>query len=179
MRNQFFLDRIFCICPLTPTCNFLKSVRRPCAARLSPHLPVFEVTWPSAWLANCRGSRRRSAPNAPKKESSKEEFTKERSVYSSQDRKEQTVVDLHLIAAAGRADVLPSNAKGVAPDAALVGGWVGNEDRLVFQFLSAAIPVAGMQPIFHDSKWDGIKDSKKVSHPDLSSTRDRQWIVPS
>lgn len=125
MRNQFFLDRIFCICPLTPTCNFLKSVRRPCAARLSPHLPVFEVTWPSAWLANCRGSRRRSAPNAPKKESSKEEFTKERSVYSSQDRKEQTVVDLHLIAAAGRADVLPSNAKGVAPDAALVGGWVG------------------------------------------------------
>lgn len=82
-------------------------------------------------------------------------------------KKKQTVVDLHLIAAAGWADVFPLNAKGVAPAPALVGGWVGNEDRLVFQFLSAAIPVAGMQPIFHDTKWDGqlLKIPKKFHTP--------------
>lgn len=98
--------RVFCICSLTTNMQFrAKTMRRPWAARRSPHIPVFEVTSPSAWLAIC--SRRRSAPNAPKTQSSKEKCRKETLVYSSHVGKEQLRCELtsHRSSQSGRSSI--------------------------------------------------------------------------
>lgn len=49
--------------------HFLQKHERIPEAAPAPHLPGFEVASASAWYAECGGSRRRSAQNAPKTES--------------------------------------------------------------------------------------------------------------
>lgn len=94
--------------------QFLQKHERIREYPLAPHLPGFEVASASAWYAERRGSRRRSAQNAPKTESWKESFTNAASVYSDHARNQQLLVNLHLISAAGlETDLLPSNVRGV------------------------------------------------------------------
>lgn len=105
-----------CVSCIYPHFNmqFLQKHERIPEASLAPHLPGFEVASASAWHAECRGSRRKSAQNAPKTESWKESFTNAASVYSGHARNQQQLVNLHLISAAGlEKDALPSNVRGV------------------------------------------------------------------
>lgn len=134
---------------LTPTCNFCKNMR----GAWAPHLPVSEVTSSPAWHADCRGSRRRSAQNAPKTQSSKESFRNGASVYSSHARKQQNFGELtsHLSSKTGngRSSIKCRRGswRGVGRPVMKVVRW-WRVIQLVLQYLGAAIPVAGMQATF-------------------------------
>lgn len=165
-------------CPYT-NMQFLQKHERIPESPLAPHLPGFEVASASAWYAECRGSRRRSAQNATKTESREESFTNAASVYSGHARNQQLLVNLHLISAAGlETDVLPSNVRGVRRE-------VG---PLVMKRVAASGPTGSSVSGCCDTgrrhaaqlslhQWDGRLKREKVLNSDVSPTIYARWLA--